>query len=181
MSTVKKFSRFHNKSIAVYHGLGGEPATDRIELLKSIGFKNIIYPHINYELEWDLDMCKSLVERELLKTLNVDVVMGFSLGGHLSYILSEKTGKDLVLINPALDRSKTKLRIKYFDAELPSTNPNNDVEVFFGENDNTVPMAPQMEILKNKERITSFIIRGMEHRTPIDKFAEIVQKSNILK
>jgi len=37
---IKKFKNF--KSIAIYHGLGGAPANDRIELLNSMGF-NIIY------------------------------------------------------------------------------------------------------------------------------------------
>lgn len=178
---IKKFENFEHKTIAVYHGLGGRPAKDRIDLLKSRGYENIIYPFINFEKEWDLDKGKSLFQRELNNIKDVDVIVGFSLGGYLAYLLAKATGKDLVLVNPALDRSKSTLRIKDFDIENISNNLRK-VEAFFGENDKVVLMDDQIDFLKtNSPRVTMVhVIKGMEHRTPIDKFEEIINDSKIL-
>jgi hypothetical protein len=46
---IKKFETFNGKSIAVYHGYGGEPAPDRIKFLESVGFSKIHYPYIDFD------------------------------------------------------------------------------------------------------------------------------------
>jgi hypothetical protein len=180
---IKKFESFEHKTIAVYHGLGGRPAKDRIDLLKSFGYDNIIYPYINFEKEWDLDRCKSMFQRELENVKDADVIVGFSLGGYLAYLLAKHTGKDLVLVNPSLDRSKSLLRVKDFDVDDVSNLAfaSGKMEVFFGENDTLIPKESQIDFLnENGINFTQYIIKGMEHRTPIDKFEEIINRSNIL-
>lgn len=176
---IKKFENFEHKIIAVYHGLGGRPAKDRIDLLKSFGYDNIVYPYINFEKEWDLDRCKSMFQRELENVKDVDVIVGFSLGGYLAYLLARHTGKDLVLVNPSLDRDKSTLRVKDFDVE--DVNNLGKIEVFFGENDTVIPKESQINYLnENDIKFSQYIIKNMEHRTPIDKFEEIINTSTIL-
>jgi predicted esterase YcpF (UPF0227 family) len=168
-----------NKTVLVYHGLGGSPASDRIDLLESLGYK-VIYPHIEFEKEWDLDKCKSLFQRELNNAEKSDIIIGFSLGGYLAYLLANASGKNLVLINPALNREKSALNIKNFDIDQY---PNNlgEVEIFFGANDIVVPMNDQVNFLKsNNINSSNHIISNMEHRTPINKFQEIINISKFL-
>ena len=115
---IRKFEAFNRKSIAVYHGYGGEPSSDRIRFLESVGFSTIHYPYIDFDEEWELDKCKSIFERELKSLKKIDILIGVSLGGYLAFELAGNLSKDLVLINPALDRKKTKLDIKFFDIKF---------------------------------------------------------------
>jgi hypothetical protein len=61
---IRKFKDF-KKSIAVYHGLGGNVNYERVDVLKSIGFDIIHYPHIDYESEWDKDRLRGLFLNEI--------------------------------------------------------------------------------------------------------------------
>lgn len=83
-----KIKKFNDKSIAIYHGLGGSPIDDRVEYLKNIGYNNILYPHIDYENEWSKDRCRSLFYDQIDKIKDVDVIIGNSLGGYLAFELA---------------------------------------------------------------------------------------------
>lgn len=175
---IKRFERFGHTPVSVYHGAGGRPAKDRIDLLSSMGYE-VLYPFIDFEKEWDLDRCKSLFQRELNSIKDVDILVGFSLGGYLAYLLAKHTGKDLILVNPSLDRSKSLLKVREFDVE--DMNNLGKVEVFFGENDTLIPKESQIDFLnKNNINFTQYIVKDMEHRTPINKFEEIINRSSIL-
>ena len=177
---IKKFYEMESgKSIAVYHGLNGEPNPERIAYLKSVGYNEIYYPFIDFESEWEKDMGKSLFERELGLLRGIDLIVGFSLGGYLAFELAGHLSTNLILVNPSLDRSKTKLEIKSFD--IPVKREFSKVEVFLGSDDILIDKNVTLNFLKSqniKSDIT--IVDGMEHRTPINYFREIINKSKLI-
>ena len=174
-----EIKKINDKVIAVYHGLGGGPSPDRIRYLNRIGYDKIIYPYINFEREWAYDRGRSMFYRELLRAESADVLMGFSLGGYLAFELAGVLGKDLVLVNPSIDRSKTRLRIKSFNVQTESNFKN--IELFLGEFDDLIDMQIPINYL-NKRNIDydSYIIRGMDHNTPLNYFREIIGKSKLI-
>lgn len=178
---IKKFENFNKgKSIAVFHGLGGDISPDRIALLKSEGYDVILYDHIDFEMEWDKDKCKSLFQNQLSKVKDIDLIMGFSLGGYLAFELAGYLSKNLILVNPALDRDKTRLNIKYFD--IIHKRNFKKIEVFLGENDTLIDKSITIDYLNiNNIDFTYKIIGGMEHRTPIEYFTQIINKSKLIK
>lgn len=174
-----KIKKFNEKIISLYHGYGGSPSYDRVECLEEIGFTNIISDYIDYDYEWEIDECKSLFQRELIRSKNSDVIVGFSLGGYLAFELAGVLSKDLILVNPAIDRSITRLDIKSFDIEAKSNFKK--VEVFFGENDTLIDKNVTIRYLHRKRiNFNYYIIDGMAHRTPIEDFVEIINTSNLL-
>jgi hypothetical protein len=176
---IKKFDQMPNKRVAVYHGLGGGPNPERISYLKSLGYRNIYYPFIDFEDEWDYDKGKSLFYSEVNALKNVDIIIGFSLGGYLAFELAGYLSKDLILVNPAIDRSKTKLAIKSFDIE-PKRNFKK-VEVFLGTADALIDKNIPINYLKELNiKADISMVEGMEHGTPINYFMDIVNKSKLL-
>ena len=177
---IKKFEDFEDgKSIAIYHGLNGEPSPERSKLLESVGYNDIYYPHIDFDAEWEKDKGKSLFERELSLLRGIDLIMGFSLGGYLAFELAGHLSTNLILINPALDRSKTKLDIKHFD--ITTKRQFGKIETFLGANDYLVDKSITLNYLKeNNIKSDITIIEGMEHRTPMNYFVEILNKSNLI-
>jgi len=168
------------RTIAVYHGLGGSPTQEKINALRKAGFKNIIFNHIDYDYEWKLDRCRSLFTREVGNARRADVILGTSLGGYLAFLLAKLTGKDLIMINPSLDRNRTQLNIRHFDVNIIG-NHFGKVEIFFGEKDELIPRNVQKGFLyDNRIKYTSWIVKGMEHRTSPREFEQIVQYSKII-
>jgi len=177
---IKAFKNF-GKSIAVYHGLGSGPDPGRIEYLRSIGYVNIHYPRIDFEGEWYKDGCKSMFIRELrsIKEKEIDLLLGFSIGGYLAFELAGKSSIDLVLVNPAIDRSKTRLDIKYFN--IPNGRNFGKIETFLGSKDDLIDRNIPINFLrKNNIKSDIHIIDGMEHGTPPEYFVEIVNKSKLI-
>jgi len=168
----------YNKTCVLYHGLGSKPAISREQLLNKAGYK-VISEQFDYDLEWDVDQGKSLFETQLKVVENVDLIIGISFGGYLGYNLSKATGKDVILINPALDRAKSQSVIKEFD--IPAYNLQSKIEIFFGEFDTSVPKEYAHDFLKAKgEEYTSFIIKGMLHRVPDNYFKWVIENSKII-
>ena len=173
-----KIRRFNNKTAVVYHGFGGSPSSDRIEYLESIGY-NVIYPHIDYEEEWNKDRCLSLFRDQLNIAKKSDLIIGISLGGYIAFEISGYLSKDIILINPALDRTKTKLNIKKFN--IDSKTNYGKIEVFFGENDTVIDSDITINYLnRNSISFDYSIIENMEHRLPFDKFLDIINKSKLI-
>ena len=177
---IKRFDEMESgKSIAVYHGLNGLPNQERIDYLESIGYTDIHYPLINFEKEWYKDKCRSVFQRELRAIKSMDVVMGLSLGGYLAFELAGYSFKDVVLINPSIDRSKTKLDIKSFNVPIKRNFRN--VEVFLGTKDALIDGDWTIEYLKDiNVRSSIHWIEGMEHGTPHNYFIDIVNKSKLI-
>jgi hypothetical protein len=88
--------------------------------------------------------------------------------------------KDLVLINPGLDRNKTKLDIKFFDIE--PMRKFGKIETFLGSEDKLIDKLITLQFFEeNKINSEIKIIDGMEHRLPLNYFEEIYNKSKLLK
>jgi len=176
MARFKKFE----KSIAIYHGYGDWPQLDRIEYLQSIGYTNIHYPYINFDKEWYKDECKSLFSREVRAIEDIGLVMGFSLGGYLAFELAGKSRKDLILVNPGIDRSKTKLDIKYFD--IPENRNFGKIETYLGSEDDLIDKNITINFLRESGiKSNTYIFNGMEHWTYIDEFITIMNNSKLIK
>lgn len=168
-----------NKTCVLYHGLGSQPAISREQLLNKAGY-NVISEHFDYDLEWDVDQGKSLFEKQLEVVKNVDLIIGISFGGYLAYKLSKATGKDVILINPALDRAKSQSVIKDFD--IPDSNLVSNIEIFFGFLDTSVPMDYAIDYLKRRKEYdySAYTIKDMAHRVPDNFFKEIVETSCLI-
>ena len=170
-----------NKTCIYYHGLGGE-ASDIITWMfsKFGGFTTVISETIDFEHEWELDKGKSLFERELPKLKNADLVVGLSFGGYLAYKMSKATGVDLLLINPAVNRNRTKTNIGHFN--IPKKfNLKSNIEVFFGAEDVQVPREYAIEFFnKTQEEYVEHIVPGMEHSISLWDLKYILETSNLV-
>lgn len=175
---IKKFEELNSKKVVIYHGLGSKPAPLRNRLLEKIGYE-VTCDFFDYEYFWDLDEGKSLFEQELKKSASTDLIIGISFGGYLAYHLAKALNKNLVLINPALDRNKSKTKIKDFDIEYESHKIN--IECFFGQNDTSVPKEYNMDYLqREKDPFSCYIIPEMAHRVPNEYFMEIIKRSKLI-
>ena len=175
MVRIKKFNK---KLVAVYHGLGGDPSPDRISLLELKGY-DVIYPHIDYELEWKKDRCRSVFDTQVELAKSVDLIIGFSLGGYMAFELSGALNKNCILINPALDRDRTKLEIKHFD--INRGDEYGFIDVYLGEYDTLIDKSITLKYLRSIGVDFKYsIVTGMGHRTPIEYFSEIINKSKIV-
>jgi predicted esterase YcpF (UPF0227 family) len=173
---IRKFNS--DRTVVVYHGFGGYPSIDRIKYLEEIGYK-VIYPHIDYEMEWNKDMCSSLFKKQLIINKKSDLIIGISLGGYTAFELSGYLSKNIILINPAIDREKTKLDIRKFN--IDSMSNYGKIEVFFGENDTVIDNSITIDFLNRRSvRFDYSIIKNMEHRVPIDKFIDIIKRSKLI-
>lgn len=178
---IKKFDSFNTKKVLILHELGGEPSQEKAEVFEKRGYE-VVFPHIDYFKEWEKDKCKSIFNRLLNISKDVDLIVGQSLGGYTAFLLSNILNINTILINPSLDRSKTKLDIKNFDLgfDIKYNNPN--IEIYFGKLDTLIPMEITKNFLKeNNLKYKQIIISDMEHRSPADKIEEILNISNYCK
>lgn len=167
-----------NKSCVIYHGLGSKPALSRISMMNKKGYITLS-EKFDYEKEWDLDKGRTLFQNEYNKINKIDLIIGISFGGYLAYKLSKATGVDVLLINPAINRDKSKSKIGHFDIEMFDKKSN--IEVFFGEFDTAVPKENTIQFLNNiGEDYVSHIIKDMAHRIPDIYFKQILKQSIII-
>lgn len=178
MQYFKKFENI-NKKCLLLHGLGSEPNPNRQRMIEKLGYEVIQELH-DYKAEWAKDMGESFFKTQLEKANNVDLIIGISFGGYIAYHLSKATGVPAILINPAIDRSKSKTEIKDY---VMNYNPQESTyELFCGENDKSVPMQYAIEWMDNhNEKYKLEVIKKMEHRVPDEFFTEILKKSDFTK
>lgn len=75
------------------HGLGSSPKKDGVLLLKKY---NIISPKLDYESGPAFDSLVSIIEKEKIRA-----IIGHSIGGYLSYYLSNYMKIPCLIFNPA--------------------------------------------------------------------------------
>jgi hypothetical protein len=162
-----------------FHGYGGEPISIITEIFKHLGYE-MIQPHIDFDEEWDFDKCKSLFYESIDNASDCDLIIGLSLGGYLSYLVANSLGKDCILINPGIDRSKTLLHIKEFDC--PKLENNCNLEIFLGDRDYVIPNRNTISYLdKNIIKTKIETIKGMEHVFSLEEFIQILKISSLVK
>lgn len=175
---IKKFENFNNKKVIFFHGLGGSPSAERQSILENYGY-DVVYPFIDYDLEWEKDHCKSLFYRSVESARDCDLIIGISLGGYLGHLVANLLEKDCILINPALDRSKTRLQIKNFDCPVLFNNCN--LEVYLGDKDTLINKEYTIDFINdNNIKCKIHSLENMEHRCSLNDFLEILNKSNLV-
>jgi hypothetical protein len=172
-------SKSLDKKCIMFHGLGARPNANRAAMLEKLGYEVIQEQH-DYTAEWNKDMGESFFKAQLDKAKGCDLIIGISFGGYIAYNLAKATGNPAILINPAIDRSKTKTEIKEYvmDYQPKPTS----IELFCGENDISVPPQNAIEFVNmqgDDAEIT--MIPKMEHRVPDSFFKQILKGSIVSK
>jgi hypothetical protein len=166
------------KKVIFFHGYGGEPIPEITEIFKYLGWETI-QQHIDYDDEWDLDKCKSITEKSVELSKDCDLVIGLSLGGYTAHLISNHLGKDCILINPGIDRSRSLLHIKDFD--FPHVVNNCNLEVFLGGRDFQIPNHYTTDFIERKgicARIET--LEKMYHVFNLKEFIDIIKMSNFI-
>lgn len=167
------------KKVLMLHGLGGEADPVLSKVINMFGCQTE-FPQLDFAEEWYYDKCKYLVEAMAMEYKDVDVIIGLSLGGYLGFILANHLNKPCILINPSVNRAKSKLAIRNFDFKFELTNP--ETEVFFGDLDDVVPNENTTEYFDRIQyEYTPHIVKGMEHGFDIYEFIYILRNSKILQ
>jgi hypothetical protein len=94
----------HSK-VLFLHGLDSRPYEDRVEILKASG-ADIFAPHIDYRKDDEIAIATGIIEKE-----GITHLVGHSLGGILSYYMSNKYKIPALLFNPAFGSENQ----KYFE------------------------------------------------------------------
>ena len=132
MFNINNYLKF-DKTVAMYHGLGSAPNKDRNKTFTKLGYNLISELHDYKELFYK-DLGKDFFDTEIEKIKDCNLIVGISFGGYIAYHLSLATGIPAILINPALDRLKSKTDMnKHFDMQYELKGSN--IEVFCGVND----------------------------------------------
>ena len=164
--------------VIFFHGYGGEPIPEITEIFKYIGWETI-QQHIDYDVEWDLDKCKSITEKSVEISKNCDLIIGLSLGGYTAHLISNHLEKDCILINPGLDRDRSLLHIKEFD--FPHVVNKCRLEVFLGARDFQIPNNYTTDFIERKSICTRVeTLEKMYHVFNLEEFITIVKMSNFI-
>jgi hypothetical protein len=183
MKYLKTFESLHKskkKSILMIHGYKSYPHPDKLDLLSNMGF-SVYSPHIDYDLEWEKDKCKSIMNEmqyECVKR-NIDYIMGTSLGGYAAFLLSNKLNTPAILINPAFVRDPNILDMPNFDFDYKITNPK--TEVFSGELDELVLGSVVKQYLDNiSYKYDFYTMKGVGHSFTPELFNIVLNMSKII-
>lgn len=135
------------------HGLESDGLSkSKRKAIESLGHE-VHAPLINYK--------KGSVFYGLIKQIEdykPDLIMGSSIGGRLSYHISNKLKIDAILFNPAIDQEKSN---KY--QPIPEKNPRHKNQLFvFGAKDTVVPPEHTKSVLPND--IHYYTVDNMRHR-----------------
>jgi len=150
-------------NIAFFHGLESAAISSKSVFLH----KNFVAftPAMNY---YDENLFDEILHQ--VKSENIDLLIGSSMGGYFAYHLSTFLNLPTLLFNPAfVDRS--------FEPIVHTGTFQPSQTIIIGENDDVI--IPQKSILwiENNIKQYSFYLESMGHRTPIEVFEKWVFKS----
>jgi predicted esterase YcpF (UPF0227 family) len=149
-------------NIAFFHGLESAAISSKSVFLH----KNFVAftPAMNY---YDENLFDEILHQ--VKSENIDLLIGSSMGGYFAYHLSTFLNLPTLLFNPAfVDRS--------FEPIVNTGTFQPSQTIIIGENDDVI--IPQKSILwiENNIKQYSFNFESMGHRTPIEVFEKWVFK-----
>jgi hypothetical protein len=149
-------------NIAFFHGLESAAISSKSVFLH----KNFVAftPAMNY---YDEKLFDEILHQ--VKSENIDLLIGSSMGGYFAYHLSTFLNLPTLLFNPAfVDRS--------FEPIVNTGTFQPSQTIIIGENDDVI--IPQKSILwiENNIKQYSFNFESMGHRTPIEVFEKWVFK-----
>jgi len=166
------------KTILIYHGLGSTPNKDRIKTFIKRGY-NVISDLHDYHAEWNKDQGKSFMDKQIELSKSVDLILGISFGGYIAYELAKIHNIPCLLINPAIDRDKSKSNIKHYNFISGLNEPM--IEVYYGVQDTNVDPLITLEYLeKNYKNYSVNPILKMAHRVPHVFFSKIIKSSKLV-
>ncbi len=161
------------KKAIYYPGLGSGVEPGMTQILKYFGYK-LRQKELDYYDIWDEDKGKTFMEKEFDNAKDADLIVGISFGGYVAYHVAKATGKKCILINPALDRKKTKTGIYDFDMDYePKKFPLN---VYISRYDEVVPPKYTTDYIKdNAVDCKVYFIDDMGHGSSYEHIVEILK------
>lgn len=179
MFNIDNYIKF-DKTVAIYHGLGSAPNKDRNRTFTKLGY-NVISELHDYKDYFYKDLGESFFKQELEKIKNCNLLIGLSYGGYIAYHLSKATGIPAILINPALDRLRSKTEMNKH-CLMEYTPVESSIEVFCGELDTSVdPNITKSYLKEIGSDVDVRMIKKMAHRVPHIHFSQIIKSSKLIK
>lgn len=148
--------------IAFFHGLESSSVSDKSEYLQE-KYDFVYCPTMDYK---DKDIYQKTLNE--IKDMNLDLLIGSSIGGWMAYCLSRDTGIPTVLFNPAFHSRSVE-----FITELG--NRISTHVVVLGKNDTIInPDISKWYIENIALGNFKICIENNEHRTPIKTFCKYI-------
>lgn len=170
----------NKKKVVIYHGLGGEPYSHYDNILKSKNYRVISDFHDYYQ-EWDTDNMESFFRNQLeIYNKKIDLVVGISFGAYVAYKIAKAKNIPCILIIPALDREKTRTRIKeVFVSDIKHDVP---IEAYIAEDDELIPCDITLDWLnKHEPKAKIFLTNtGLGHAVSGRLFEAIIANSKLI-
>ncbi len=179
------------KKVIFLHGYGGEPIPEVTEIFKEIGWQTK-QPHIDYDVEWDIDYCKSVTEKVVDKSGDCDLIIGLSMGGYTAHLVANHLGKDCILINPGIDRERSQV---FLGNQFPTNNESYEgkdfdfpmefgkcnLEVYLGGKDFQIPNHYTTDYLKKMNiKADVYFLEKMYHVFNKEEFKRIIKMSKFI-
>ncbi|SHG30869.1 hypothetical protein SAMN05444483_108100 [Salegentibacter echinorum] len=153
--------------ILYLHGLNSKLSDEKREILEDYG--QVFAPDIDYS-------AKHFQPETILKqysTIEIDVVMGSSMGALNAYAVSEIIGRPALLFNPPLVKHQS------LNLDNQFTGNYSYKKILLGGSDEVVNAAETLNFLgKNlqKSELNIKVLPQLGHRIPIDVFTDQVEK-----
>jgi len=150
-------------NVLFLHGLESKPTGPKMQYLKD-RFTNYYAPKIDYE---DPDAYEEILD--LCIAEEFDMIIGSSMGGYFAHAIGTTLGTPVIMFNPAL-HSRQFNPYGVVCGEKPI-----DGVCVLGMDDDVIDPTTTYNMLKNDEKLAIMPVEGMGHRTPFEKFVEIIE------
>lgn len=150
-------------NVLFLHGLESKPTGPKMQYLKD-RFTNYYAPEIDYE---DPDAYEEILD--LCIAEEFDMIIGSSMGGYFAHAIGTTLGTPVIMFNPAL-HSRSFNPYGVVCGEKPI-----DGVCVLGMDDDVIDPTTTYNMLKNDEKLAIMPVGGMGHRTPFEKFVEVIE------
>ena len=150
-------------NVLFLHGLESKPTGPKMQYLKD-RFTNYYAPKIDYE---DPDAYEEILD--LCIAEEFDMIIGSSMGGYFAHAIGTTLGTPVIMFNPAL-HSRSFNPYGVVCGEKPI-----DGVCVLGMDDDVIDPTTTYNMLKNDEKLAIMPVEGMGHRTPFEKFVEVIE------
>jgi len=150
-------------NVLFLHGLESKPTGPKMQYLKD-RFTNYYAPEIDYE---DPDAYEEILD--LCIAEEFDMIIGSSMGGYFAHAIGTTLGTPVIMFNPAL-HSRSFNPYGVVCGEKPI-----DGVCVLGMDDDVIDPTTTYNMLKNDEKLAIMPVEGMGHRTPFEKFVEVIE------
>lgn len=156
------------KNVLYLHGLESSNVGDKVDFLKANA--NVIAPSMDY-----LDPSLEQKLLYIVEKFQPDLIIGSSLGGHVSLMLANYFNIDAIVFNPAIHSRSIDPRLDILEAKEP--NFNFHPVIILGLEDDVINPLISKEILDDALfHYDIEEVEGLGHRIPLDIFVDIYNK-----